>query len=173
MERGKGKKKGKEPEKEKIREKGKEEKEKKEVEKEKIKGKEKKGKETGKEKNKCREEEKKERETEKEKEQLEGKDKEKKDNNALTKPPLEPLVRGRCLGPAPQGHYRRSGPSATGSVTSEAPTGGRESGLLGHFNLWMGGGVPSFAGPIDTPFPLSPASPSRLTLPLRPTPLRV
>lgn len=166
MERGKGKKKGKEPEKEKIREKGKEEKEKKEVEKEKIKGKEKKGKETGKEeKNKCREEEKKERETEKEKEQLEGKDKEKTDNNALTKPPLEPLVRGRCLGPAPQGHYWRSGPSAAGCVTSEAPTGGRESGLLGHFNLWMGGGVPSFAGPIATPFPPSPASPSRLTNP--------
>ncbi|XP_040338789.1 ADP-ribosylation factor-like protein 9 [Herpailurus yagouaroundi] len=97
MEKGKGKKKRKEPEKEKIREKGKEEKEKKEVEKEKIKGKEK-GKETGKEeKNKCREEEKKERETEKEKEQLEGKDKEKKDNNALTKPPLEPLEKNKQI----------------------------------------------------------------------------
>ncbi|XP_039086876.1 ADP-ribosylation factor-like protein 9 [Hyaena hyaena] len=88
MERGKVKKKGKEPEKEKIREKGKEEKEKKEVEKEKIKGKEKgKGKE-----------EKKERETEKEKEQLKGKeDKEKKENHALAKPPLEPPEKNKQI----------------------------------------------------------------------------
>ncbi|XP_077613820.1 ADP-ribosylation factor-like protein 9 isoform X1 [Crocuta crocuta] len=92
MERGKVKKKGKEPEREKIREKGKEEKEKKEVEKEKIKGKEKeKGKEKGKE-------EKKERETEKEKGQLKGKeDKEKKESHALAKPPLEPPEKNKQI----------------------------------------------------------------------------
>ncbi|KAI5775600.1 ARL9 [Gulo gulo luscus] len=87
-------KKGKEPEKEKIREKGKEEK-KTEVEKEKIKGEEK-----GKEENSnCKEEEKrKERETEKEKEQLKGKEeKEKKDNSAVTKPPLEPPEKNKQI----------------------------------------------------------------------------
>ncbi|XP_045853804.1 ADP-ribosylation factor-like protein 9 [Meles meles] len=98
MERGKVMKKGKEPEKEKIREKGKEEK-KTEVEKEKIKGKEI-GKEKGKEENSnCKEEEKrKERETEKEKEQLKGEEeKEKKDNGALTKPPLEPPEKNKQI----------------------------------------------------------------------------
>uniref|UniRef100_A0A673TBP8 Theg spermatid protein like n=1 Tax=Suricata suricatta TaxID=37032 RepID=A0A673TBP8_SURSU len=93
MERGKVKKKGKEPETEKIREKGKE-KEKKEVEKEKIKGKEK---EKGKEKSKCREEEKKDRETEKEKEGLKGKEDKAKEDNALTKPPLEPREKNKQI----------------------------------------------------------------------------
>ncbi|XP_006730898.2 ADP-ribosylation factor-like protein 9 isoform X1 [Leptonychotes weddellii] len=92
MEKGKVKK-GKEPEKEKIREKGKEEKEKKEVEKEKIKGKEK-GKE---EKSNCKEEKRKKRETEKEKEQLKGKEEKEKDNSALTKPPLEPPEKNKQI----------------------------------------------------------------------------
>lgn len=120
MERAKEKKreKGKEPEKEKMRGKGKEKEKRKEVEKKKSKEK---VKEKEKEEKRSKEEEKR-KEQETEKEQFKGKEKKEKDNNSiLTKPPLEPRVRDRCLGPCPRGHCRRSGPSAR-SVTSEAPT---------------------------------------------------
>lgn len=131
MEKGKVVKKGKEPEKEKIREKGKEEKEKKEVEKEKIKGKEKKGK--GKEeKSNCREEKRKERETQKEKEQLKGKEEKEKDSSALTKPPLEPPVRDRCLdrlSKAIVGGQARAPPALLRPRRGPDPR-GREAGLL-------------------------------------------